>query len=121
MSHMIFEILVEEALKGNKHSSTFKSESFLKVAIKISQKFNVQSNSKHVENHLKTVIKEWGIIIKFTNKSSFGWDDCLKMITVLKDEYNEKNKGMINRILFVIFTFTFVSKTLYKELKNCIF
>jgi len=41
MSHMLLEILVEEALKGNKPSSTFKAESFVKVATKISQKFNV--------------------------------------------------------------------------------
>jgi len=32
MSHMLLEILVEKALKGNKPSSTFKAESFIKVA-----------------------------------------------------------------------------------------
>jgi len=32
MSNMLLEILVEEALKGNKSSSTFKAESFVKVA-----------------------------------------------------------------------------------------
>jgi hypothetical protein len=54
MSHMLLEILVEEALKGNKLSSTFKAKSFVKVATKISQKFNVQCEPKHVDNHLKT-------------------------------------------------------------------
>jgi hypothetical protein len=39
---MLLDILAEEALKGNKLSSTFKAESFVKVAIEISQKFNVQ-------------------------------------------------------------------------------
>jgi hypothetical protein len=57
MSHMLLEILVEEALKGNKHSFTFKAESFVKVATEISQKFNVQCELKHVDNHLKTVKK----------------------------------------------------------------
>jgi hypothetical protein len=36
MSHMLLKILVEEALKGNKPSSTFKAKSFVKVATKIS-------------------------------------------------------------------------------------
>ncbi|KAL9399220.1 hypothetical protein Peur_008181 [Populus x canadensis] len=50
ISHMLLEILVEEALKGNKP----------------------------------------GIITKLKNKRGFGWDDCLKMITVLKDVYDEE-------------------------------
>jgi hypothetical protein len=58
MSHMLLEILAEEALKGNKPSSTFRAESFVKVATEISQKFNVQCVPKHVDNHLKTVKKE---------------------------------------------------------------
>ncbi|KAL9354448.1 hypothetical protein Peur_052418 [Populus x canadensis] len=90
MSHMLLEILAEEALKGSKPSSTFKAESFVKVATEISQKFNVQCEPKHVDNHLKTVKKEWGIITKLKNKSGFGWDDCLKMITVSKDVYDEE-------------------------------
>jgi len=89
------------------------------IYTEISQKFNVQWEPKHVDNHLKTVKKEWGIITKLKNKSGFGWDDCLKMITISKDIYDEE--VMINIILFVIFIFTFVSKMLYKELKNCIF
>jgi hypothetical protein len=32
MSHMLLEILVEEVLKENKSSSTFKANSFVKVA-----------------------------------------------------------------------------------------
>ncbi|KAL9390061.1 hypothetical protein Peur_018666 [Populus x canadensis] len=90
MSHMLLEILAEEALKGNKPSSTFRAESFVKVATEISQKFNVQCEPKHVDNNLKTVKKEWGIITKLKNKSGFGWDDCLKMITVSKDVYDEE-------------------------------
>jgi len=92
MSHMLLEILDEEALKGCKPSSTFKAESFVKVATEISEKFNMQCEPKHVENHLKTVKKEWGIITKLKNKSGFGWDDCLKMITILKDVYDEEVK-----------------------------
>jgi hypothetical protein len=89
---MLLEILAEEALKGSKPSSTFKAECFVKVATEISQKFNVQCEPKHVDNHLKTVKKEWGIITKLKNKSGFGWDDCLKMITVSKDVYDEEVK-----------------------------
>ncbi|XP_061953625.1 uncharacterized protein At2g29880-like [Populus nigra] len=96
MSHMLLEILAEEALKGSKPSSTFKAESFVKVATEISQKFNVQCEPKHVDNHLKTVKKEWGIITKLKNKSGFGWDDYLKMITVSKDVYDEEVKAHPN-------------------------
>jgi hypothetical protein len=67
MSHMLLEILAEKALKGNKHSSTFRAESFVKVVAEISQKFNVQCEPKHVDNHLKIMKKEWGIITKLKN------------------------------------------------------
>ena len=90
MSRMLLEILIKEALKGNKPSSTFKAESFVKVATEISQKFSLQYEPKHVDNHLKTVKKKWGIITKLKNKSGFYLDDCLKMITVLKDIYDEE-------------------------------
>jgi hypothetical protein len=52
MSHMLFEILAEKALKGNEPSSTFKAESFVKVTKKISQNFNMQYKPKHVDNHV---------------------------------------------------------------------
>jgi len=58
MSYMLLEILAEKSLKGNKPSSTFRAESFVKVATEISKKFNVQCEPKHVNNHLKTVKKE---------------------------------------------------------------
>ena len=90
MSHMLLEILVDEALKGNKPSSTFKAESFVKVATEISQTFNMQCEPKHVDNHLKTVEKKWGLTTQLKNKSGFGQDDCLKMITVSKDVYDEE-------------------------------
>lgn len=101
MSHMLLEILAEETLKGGKPSSTFKAESFVKVATEISQKFNVQCEPKHVDNHLKTVKKEWGIITKLKNKSGFAWDDCLKMITVSKDVYDEEVKAHPNHDKFL--------------------
>ncbi|KAL9354473.1 hypothetical protein Peur_052443 [Populus x canadensis] len=53
---------------------------------------------KHVDNHLKTVKKEWGIITKLKNKSGSGWDDCLKMITVSKDVYNEEVKYLNKKL-----------------------
>ena len=58
MSHMLLEILAEEALKGNKPYSTFRADSFVKVAIKINQKFNLQCEPKHVDNHLKIMGKK---------------------------------------------------------------
>ncbi|KAG5225513.1 Myb DNA-bind domain-containing protein [Salix suchowensis] len=96
MSNMLLELLADEALKGNKPSSTFKAESFVKVATEINAIFNVQCEPKHVENHLRTVKKEWGIITTLRGKSGFGWDDCLKMITVSKDVYAEEVKAHPN-------------------------
>jgi hypothetical protein len=60
MSHMLLEILVEEALKGSKPSSTFKAESFVKVATEISQKFNVQCEPKHVDKSSQDCEKRMG-------------------------------------------------------------
>jgi predicted nucleic acid-binding protein len=87
---MLLEILVDEALKRNKSSSTFKAESFVKVATEISQTFNMQCEPKHVDNHLKTVKKKWGLTTQLKNKSGFGWDDCLKIITVSKYVYDKE-------------------------------
>jgi len=36
MSHMLLEILADEAFKGSKPSSTFKAKSFVKVVTEIS-------------------------------------------------------------------------------------
>ncbi|KAK1377036.1 L10-interacting MYB domain-containing protein-like [Heracleum sosnowskyi] len=90
MSHLLLEILAEEALKGNKPSSTFKFECFVRVAKEISQKYAVDCLPGHVDNHLKTVKKEWTLITTIRAKSGFGWDDNLKMITAQKNVYDEE-------------------------------
>ena len=36
--------------------------------------------------------KKRGIITILKNKSGFGWDDCLKMIIVSKNVYDEEVK-----------------------------
>ncbi|XVE52165.1 hypothetical protein DITRI_Ditri02bG0100500 [Diplodiscus trichospermus] len=72
MSHTLFLVLAEEELRGNKPSSIFKSESFHCVAKEISQKFGVECLPEHVENHLKTLKKEWTIITTIHAKSGFG-------------------------------------------------
>ncbi|KAF2285080.1 hypothetical protein GH714_037779 [Hevea brasiliensis] len=55
MSHTLLKALAEEALKGNKPSSTFKPESFIRVVAEINQTFGIECLSGHVENHLKTM------------------------------------------------------------------
>ena len=70
MSHVLLEILVEEALEGNKPSSTFKTESFVKVATKISQKFNVQCEPS-TWIIISKLWKKKRIITKLKNKSGF--------------------------------------------------
>ena len=80
MCDMLFKILVVEAAEGNKPSNKFKPKSLEKVAEEIGAKFNIECHSSHVQYRLCTVRKEWKII-QDIQKSGFGWDDNLKMIT----------------------------------------
>lgn len=59
MPGLLLEILVDEATKGNKPSTTFKPGSFAWVAQAISEKFgvecvpnNVENRQDHVEYHM---------------------------------------------------------------------
>ncbi|XP_052478002.1 uncharacterized protein LOC105775147 [Gossypium raimondii] len=88
MEHVFLEILAEEARKGNKPSNTFKSVSINRVADAISSRFQVQCDTKHVENHLRTVKNQWQIICKIRGESGFGWDDNMKMITCDRATYD---------------------------------
>jgi hypothetical protein len=92
MSHMLLEILAEDALKGSKPSSTFNQNLLLRWLQKL-----VKSSTCNVSLSIWTIIsrlwkKNGGIITKLKNKSGCGWDDCLKMITVSKDVYDEEVK-----------------------------
>ncbi|KAK5836057.1 hypothetical protein PVK06_011803 [Gossypium arboreum] len=71
-------ILAEEAQKGNKPSNTFKAVSFNRVTVAISERFQVQCNAKHVENHLRTVKNQWQIICTIRDESGFGCDDNMR-------------------------------------------
>ncbi|PPD69329.1 hypothetical protein GOBAR_DD33791 [Gossypium barbadense] len=62
MEHLFLEILAEEAQRGNKSSNTFKAVSINRVAEAISERFEVQCDAKHVENHLRTIKNQWQII-----------------------------------------------------------
>ncbi|PPD92929.1 hypothetical protein GOBAR_DD10135 [Gossypium barbadense] len=88
MEHVFLEILAEEARKGNKPSNTFKSVSINRVVDAISERFQVQCDAKHVENHLRTVKNQWQIICKIRGESGFGWDDNMKMITCDRATYD---------------------------------
>ncbi|KAG8486068.1 hypothetical protein CXB51_019447 [Gossypium anomalum] len=88
MEHLFLEILAEEAQKGNKPSNTFKVASINRVVEAISEKFQVQCDAKHVENHLRTVKKQWQIICTIQGESGFGWDDNMKMITCDRATYD---------------------------------
>ncbi|KAK5846540.1 hypothetical protein PVK06_002832 [Gossypium arboreum] len=88
MKHLFLETLAEEAQKGNKPSNTFKAVSINRVVEAISEKFQVQCDAKHVENHLRTVKKQWQIICTIRGESGFGWDDNMKMITCDRATYD---------------------------------
>ncbi|KAH1039622.1 hypothetical protein J1N35_041365 [Gossypium stocksii] len=88
MKHLFLEILVEEVQKGNKPSNTFKAVSINQFVVAISKRFQVQCDMKHVENHLRIVKNQWQIICTIRAKSSFGWDDNMKMITCDRATYD---------------------------------
>ena len=81
MHTTMLTLLAEEAVKGNKPSSTFKDGSFATVAKEISAKFGVKCHPSYVENRLSTLRTIWSTIHTLRKKSGFGWDDNLKMIT----------------------------------------
>ncbi|KAH1106589.1 hypothetical protein J1N35_010357 [Gossypium stocksii] len=81
MEHLFLEILAEEVQKGNKPSNTFKAVSINRVAVGISERFQVQRDVKHVVNHLRIVKNQWQTICTIRAESGFGWDDNMKMIT----------------------------------------
>ncbi|PPS16531.1 hypothetical protein GOBAR_AA04040 [Gossypium barbadense] len=81
MEHLFLEILAEEAQKGNKPFNFFKAVSINRVVEAISERFQVQCDAKHVENHLRIVKNQWRIICTIWDESGIGWDDNKKMIT----------------------------------------
>ncbi|XP_039019766.1 L10-interacting MYB domain-containing protein-like [Hibiscus syriacus] len=81
MERLFLDILAEETQKGNKPSNTFRSVSINRVATTISEKFQVQCATKHVENHLRTIKNTWKTICTIREESGLGWDENLRMIT----------------------------------------
>ncbi|PPR80514.1 hypothetical protein GOBAR_AA40198 [Gossypium barbadense] len=77
MEHVFLEILAEEAQKGNKPSNTFKIVSIKRVVKAISERFQVQCDVKHVENHLRTTHKKYE---PFLNKSIDHYDEMALVV-----------------------------------------
>ncbi|PPD88692.1 hypothetical protein GOBAR_DD14370 [Gossypium barbadense] len=77
MEHVFLEILAEEARKGNKPSNTFKAVSINRVVDTISERFQVQCDAKHVENHLRTAHKKYK---PFLNKSIDHYDEMALVV-----------------------------------------
>ncbi|XP_030964617.1 uncharacterized protein LOC115985858 [Quercus lobata] len=90
MHTTMLTLLVEEAVKGNKPSNTFKADSFATVAKQISTQFGVEYHPSYVENRLRTLRTMWSTIQTLRKKSGFGWDDNLKMITCNAKTYQEE-------------------------------
>ena len=78
----MLRILAEEAAKGNKPSNTFKASSFAQ--------FGVECYPSYVKNRLRTLRTIWTTIQTIRKKSSFGWDNNLKMITCDAKTYQEE-------------------------------
>ncbi|XP_071928355.1 uncharacterized protein [Coffea arabica] len=96
MERLMLEILADEVKLGNRPNNSFKSSSFTRVVDAMKDKFGVTCSVDHVENHLRTVRSSWSTIVKIREKSGFGWDDTLKMITASPSVYHayiQKNPG----------------------------
>ena len=81
MHSTMLRLLTQEAAKGNKPSSTFKTGSFALVAKEITAQFGVECHLSYVENWMRTLRTMWSTIQTIRKKNGFGWDDNLKMIT----------------------------------------
>ena len=90
MHSMMLRLLVQEAAKGNKPSSTFKTGSFALVAKEITAQFGVECHPSYVENRMRTLRTTWSTIQTIRKKNGFGWDDNLKMITCNAKTYQEE-------------------------------
>ncbi|MFQ6650160.1 hypothetical protein Gotur_022335 [Gossypium turneri] len=81
-------IINVEWVRATKKGPPSNSVSINRVAEAISERFQVQCDARHVENHLRTVKKQWQIIYKIRGESGFGWDDNMKMITCDRATYD---------------------------------
>ncbi|XP_021774574.1 uncharacterized protein LOC110738474 [Chenopodium quinoa] len=88
MSKELLDFLAEEVKKGNRPNNTFRTSSFVAAAKIISEKFQTNCTSEHVENHMKTVRNAWVAISTVRNNSGFGWNDNLKMVTASPIAYS---------------------------------
>ncbi|KAG8499102.1 hypothetical protein CXB51_005538 [Gossypium anomalum] len=81
-------IINVEWVRATKKGPPSNSVSINRVAEAIFERFQVQCDAKHVENHLRTVKHQWQIICIIQGESGFGWDDNMKMITCDKAIYD---------------------------------
>ncbi|KAK4563674.1 hypothetical protein RGQ29_005997 [Quercus rubra] len=105
MQNLLLEILIDEALHGNKQSHTFKHASYAKVAEAITEKFMTECTPKYVEHRFKILKTNWNTIALLHNKkSSFGWNDDLKMITAHPNHAQFLNKKieMFDKMALVV-------------------
>ena len=71
--HMtMLTLLIEEVVKGNKPSNTFKAGSFATVAKELSAQFRVECHPSYVENQLRTLRTMWSTIQTLGKKNGFG-------------------------------------------------
>nr|POF25489.1 hypothetical protein CFP56_46322 [Quercus suber] len=86
----MLRILVQEAAKGNKSSSTFKTGTFASRAKEIIAQFGVECHPSYVDNRMQTLRTIWSTIQTIRKNSGFGWYDNLKMITCDAKTYQEE-------------------------------
>uniref|UniRef100_A0A2N9FNQ3 EF-hand domain-containing protein n=1 Tax=Fagus sylvatica TaxID=28930 RepID=A0A2N9FNQ3_FAGSY len=104
MENLLLEILANEALQGNKPSNIFKPSLYRKVVEAINEKFWVDCSQKNVENRFRTVKGNWNTMTKVTElcqKSGFGWNNDLKMITCDRNVYDKAVAACPNHANFL--------------------
>ena len=78
MHETMLRILVQEAVKGNKPSSTFRASSFVLVVKEITAQFGVECHPSYVENRMRTLRTMWSTIQTIRKKSGFDANHVMK-------------------------------------------
>ena len=78
MHETMLRILVQEAAKGNKLSSTFRAGSFAFVVKEITAQFGVECHPSYVENRMRTLRTMWSTIQTIRKKSGFDANHVMK-------------------------------------------
>ena len=99
MHETMLRILVQEAVKGNKPSSTFRASSFVLVVKEITAQFGVECHPSYVENRMRTLRTMWSTIQTIRKKSGFDANHVMKNKEFLLFSFSYLNQDLFTLVL----------------------